>query len=224
MTSTFTPNKSIERPASGDYDNAWATPVNADWTIIDTALGGVTTIDVTGFGAESLHLTLTQYQPPNLEFTGTISGQLLVLVPLNVGGIWSISNATTGAFNLFFNVSTGPSPSILCPPGQRTLVISDGTNIALADTTGAAAAVAASEAFATAADVVVLSTAEAFATSAANAAQAAAVATAANANNLTSGTVANARLNNVGIGPGVIIQADPGGTPTGPAGTLWLYY
>ena len=29
MASTFTPNKDLEMPASGDYENAWATPLNA---------------------------------------------------------------------------------------------------------------------------------------------------------------------------------------------------
>ena len=39
MTSTFTTNKSIEKPANGDYVNDWNVPVNADWDIIDQAFG-----------------------------------------------------------------------------------------------------------------------------------------------------------------------------------------
>ncbi len=41
---------------------------------------------------------------------------------------------------------------------------------------------------------------------------------------ITSGTVAAARLPNVGTMPGVTIQADPGGTPSGSVGQLFLYY
>ena len=38
MTSTFTPNKNIEKPAFNDYVDGWDVPVNSDFTIIDTAL------------------------------------------------------------------------------------------------------------------------------------------------------------------------------------------
>lgn len=48
--------------------------------------------------------------------------------------------------------------------------------------------------------------------------------TALNGSNVSSGTVAAARLPLIGSLAGVIIQADPGGTPTGPAGTMWFYY
>jgi hypothetical protein len=39
-----------------------------------------------------------------------------------------------------------------------------------------------------------------------------------------SGTVPNSHLPNVGLMPGVVIQADPGGTPSGAPGTMYLYY
>jgi len=38
------------------------------------------------------------------------------------------------------------------------------------------------------------------------------------------GTVPNSHLPNVASGPGVTIQADPGGTPSGAAGSIWFYY
>src|SRR5882672_4992172 len=95
MASTFTTNKGIEKPAAGDYVNAWAPPVNADWDDIDTALGGTTTISVTGVTAGNYALTLVQYRPINIEFTGTLSANVGYFIPTGVGGIWSISNATT---------------------------------------------------------------------------------------------------------------------------------
>ena len=35
MPSTFTTNKSIEKPSAGSYNNTWSVPVNADWDDID---------------------------------------------------------------------------------------------------------------------------------------------------------------------------------------------
>lgn len=44
------------------------------------------------------------------------------------------------------------------------------------------------------------------------------------ASQIVSGTIANARLPNVGAMPGVTIQSDPGGTPSGAVGAIFLYY
>ncbi len=150
MTSTFTPNKSIEQPASGDYVNAWAAPVNANWSDIDTALGGTTAISVTGVVAGTYTLTLSQYRPINIEFTGTISGNIVYQLPVGIGGYWTVSNATTGSFLLSFAIASGNS--IVIPAG-RTLISSDGAKVAIADSATytyaaaqAAAALAAAEA------------------------------------------------------------------------------
>jgi hypothetical protein len=47
---------------------------------------------------------------------------------------------------------------------------------------------------------------------------------ASNATNLTSGAVPAGRLPNIGLMPGITIQADPGGTPSGAVGDMWFYY
>jgi hypothetical protein len=52
----------------------------------------------------------------------------------------------------------------------------------------------------------------------------AAVAASGSASDLSSGTVANARLPNIASMPGVTIQSDPGGTPSGSAGQMFFYY
>jgi hypothetical protein len=219
---SFTPNKNLQMPASGSFNNAWAAPVNLNWSEIDTALGGNSQIDVTGVASGEYTLTLAQYLPPDIAFVGTLGGNLVYAVPTGVGGTWTINNATTGAFTITFSVVGGVGPVIA--QGFRSLVVSNGVNAGLADTSGPSQAQSNAEAFATAADVVVTTNANTFATNAANTAQANAETFSAIASNLSSGTVPNAQLPNVGIGPGVIIQADPGGTPSGPPGTLWLYY
>ncbi len=130
MTSTFSTNKGLEEPASGDYVNAWASPVNGNWSAIDQALGGTTSISVTGISAPTTTLTLIQYRPPNIEFTGTLGTNLNYQIPTGVGGMWSISNGTTGAFNLTFSIAAGNSLTL---GAGRTLIISDGATVALAD-------------------------------------------------------------------------------------------
>ena len=129
MTSTFTTNKSLEKPASGDYVNAWASPVNSDWDAIDASLGGTTGISVNGISTPTITLALSQYRPPNIEFSGTLSANLTYQVPTGVGGYWTVKNATTGNFTLSFGVAAGNS---LVLASGRTLVISNGAIVEVA--------------------------------------------------------------------------------------------
>jgi len=129
VTSTFSTNKGLEEPASGDYVNAWATPVNANWTSIDTALGGTTSISVTGISAPTTTLTLTQYRPPNIEFTGTLGANLNYQIPTGIGGLWSINNGTSGAFTVTFSIAAGNSLTLAA---GRTLVVSNGATVSVA--------------------------------------------------------------------------------------------
>ena len=207
MASSFTINKHIEEPASGDFVNAWASPVNANWTLIDTALGGTTTISVTGVAAGGYALTLAQYQPLNIEFTGSFSANISYFIPTGVGGIWSVSNNTTpvGAPVLEFFIAAGNG--IALPPG-RSLIVSDGADVFLAQTLT----------FSRLTDMIsngqvpqsaVTQWQSALSISGAQ---------------ITSGTVPNAHLPNPGVGPGVTIAADPGTTPTGAAGQIFYYF
>jgi hypothetical protein len=195
--------------------------VNSDWTAIDNSFGGHTNIDVTGVTAGTYALSIAQYQPPLIHWTGPLSGNLIYVLPSGVGGFWCLFNNTTGAFTLSFASAGGQVIPIT--QGLGLLAFCDGAGFVF-DNQAPIAAQANAEAFATAADAVVLSSAESFASSAAATAQSNAIATAADASNLSSGTVPNAQLPNIGLMPGVIIQADPGGTPTGPPGTIWFFY
>jgi hypothetical protein len=219
-----TPNKNLIEPANGSFTNDWDVPVNANWTSIDAAFGGNTIINITGLAPGTYALTVSQYQPPNIVFTGTLTASVTFVLPVGVGGVWSVKNSTTGAFNIIFGV-TGGGQVAIPQGGLRSIVISDGAfDTGFADSAQIAGAIVTAEAFATAADAVVLASAESFASAASATAQSNAETFSKNASNLSSGTVPNAQLPNIGLMPGVIIQADPGGTPTGPPGTMWLFF
>jgi hypothetical protein len=217
-----TPNKNLIEPANGSFTNDWDVPVNSNWTSIDTAFGGNSVINVTGVTAGTYALTIAQYEPPIIIFDGTITGNLVYVLPAGVGGIWSVQNITTGAFTLTFAVSGGTGFAIT--QGFRTLLMSDGFGTDSADSAAVAIAQGNAETFATAADAVVLASAESFASSAAATAQSNAEAFARNGSNINAGTVSAANLPLIGNLGGVTIQADPGGTPTGVAGDMFFYY
>lgn len=132
MPSTFSTNKTFEMPANGSYVDDWNIPLNAVIDEIDTCFGGSAPISVTGLGAGSEEFTLAQYQPPNIEFTGVLSGNLVYFLPTGIGGVWTVSNATTGAYTLGFGILGGNTFTL--PQGQRSQLVSDGASVALTQT------------------------------------------------------------------------------------------
>lgn len=127
MASTYTTNKSIEKPANGDYVNTWSTPVNSDWDIIDASLGGTTTLNATG-ASGTVTLSTSQYRPPTIIITGVLTANVTYRIPSGVGGHWVVYNNTSGSFTITVD-SGGGGTSTVVPQGFRVLVYSDGTNV-----------------------------------------------------------------------------------------------
>lgn len=133
MVSTVTTNKSIEKPASGDYPNAWAAPINTDWDIIDQALGSTTSLNAT---AGSVTLTSTQYRSLFIGISGAISASVTYTIPSTVGGQWIVYNSTTdasgGPWTITF-ASGGGGTSVVVPRLTRMVIVSNGTDISILD-------------------------------------------------------------------------------------------
>jgi len=133
MISTFTTNKSIEKPGNGDYVNNWDTPVNKDWDIIDRAFGGVQILNPTSVSG-SVTLTTTQYQAPilivgaSISSPATLTANVTYVIPSGIGGVWTVYNHTTGSFTITF-ASAGGGSSVILAQGYVTTIYSDGTNI-----------------------------------------------------------------------------------------------
>ena len=141
MASSFTTNKSIEKPTYNDYaanPTGWSGAVNADWDIIDKAFGGILSLNATG-SVGTVALTATQAQNLIITITGTMTGNAIYTLPLNtaasavVGGQWIVYNNTSGSFTVTFSPVSGGGTSVVCAQGKRTIIYSDGTNIAVAD-------------------------------------------------------------------------------------------
>jgi len=125
MVSTFTTAKRIEQPANNDYVNSWDIPVNANWAIIDNALGGVATVNLTGVSGGRT-LAVAEYQPLKIIATGVLTAAVNLFVPAGVGGLWVVRNNTTGAFPLTI-VSSAGGAAIPITAGTNTMVTCDGS-------------------------------------------------------------------------------------------------
>ena len=133
MVSSYTTNKRIEKPANGDYNNTWSTPVNSDWDIIDRAFGGTTTLNAVS-ASGTVALTVNQYQAPIIAIQGLQSANINYQLPAGVGGFWFVFNNASGSgFSTIFS-SAGGGSTVTLAQGRTTAVICDGTNVGLADT------------------------------------------------------------------------------------------
>ena len=123
MTTT---NKGLTEPANGSL--SWDTPLNANFGIIDSALGSTTSLNVTSVTTTQT-LTAAQYQSMIIAFTGTLSANLIYQVPSGVGGQWIVTNAATGAFTITFRTAAAGTSTVIPQGTNGVRVYSNGTNV-----------------------------------------------------------------------------------------------
>jgi hypothetical protein len=75
-------------------------------------------------------LTLTSAQGANIiqEYTGTLTSNQIVVLPSTVQ-LYSLQNATSGAFTLTFKTAVVGGSTVSVGQGQTALVVCDGTNV-----------------------------------------------------------------------------------------------
>lgn len=136
MASTFTTNKYLEEPGTNDQVNTWGATLNSNFSRIDSAFGGTTSINLNGVTgnldlANSYPLPSTapySYIGGVIILSGTPSGIVNIRVPSGVGGVWSIYANFGGSYAVNF-LSIGGGTSVPLVQGYNNQVMSDGTNI-----------------------------------------------------------------------------------------------
>jgi microcystin-dependent protein len=135
-----TVNTGIIVPLTGADVDLWGElDVNPNMVAIDGMFGGIQTIAVTnvpvtltspaGFVATPTPGP-TQAQNRVLRFTGALSGNVGVTLPLP--GVYVIENLTTGNFILFFQSLIG-TETISIDQGARQTIYNDGANVRFVD-------------------------------------------------------------------------------------------
>ena len=129
MASSYTTNKTLEKPGNGDYVDTWNVPVNGDMDVIDQAFGGNTSLNATSGSAT---LSATQYRSLLLSISGAISANVIYTIPSGIGGEWIVRNTTTDSVGGPWTVtiaSAGGGTSVTLDRNVNFLLFSDGTNI-----------------------------------------------------------------------------------------------
>jgi microcystin-dependent protein len=118
-----TVNRKLSIPATGSEVGIWGSnDLNPNSAILDSILGSVVTLNLTGSGP--LALTDVQQQVAVIRLTGILTGNVAVTV--TEPAFWIIDNQTSGNFAVTIGGATGNV--IATPQGSRYEVCYDGTN------------------------------------------------------------------------------------------------
>lgn len=97
-----------------------------------TAVDAQTMLSLSVAGSSNVTLTAAQSRHAILNLTGTLTGNINVVVPTWAGRVWVVVNGTAGAFTL--TVKTSAGTGIAVTQGKVAILICDGTNVAVAFT------------------------------------------------------------------------------------------
>jgi len=137
MASTFSP-LGIELQATGENAGTWGTKTNTNLEIVEQIAGGFTQQSIAG-GAQTTTLSVSDGSTGAtlahrmIEFTGTISGNQIVTIPLDVQTFYFLKNSTSGSHTVQFKYVSGSGDSFtFAATDKGTKIIfasaNDGTN------------------------------------------------------------------------------------------------
>ena len=116
MASTYTP-LGVELQATGENAGTWGTKTNTNLQILEQIAGGYVAKSIAG-GAQTTTLSVSdgstgaELSHRMIEFTGTITGNQIVTIPLDVQTFYFLRNSTSGSYTVQFKYVTGSGSSV----------------------------------------------------------------------------------------------------------------
>jgi hypothetical protein len=115
MASTYTP-LGVELQATGENAGTWGNKTNVNLQVIEQIAGGFTQQALTSGG--TVALTSTDAGTGDvlahrvIEFTGSLSGNAVVTIPLDVQNFYLLRNSSSGAYTVQFKYTSGSGSSV----------------------------------------------------------------------------------------------------------------
>ena len=136
MASTYTP-LGVELQATGENAGTWGTKTNTNLQIIEQISGGYIAKSIAGGAQTALSVSDgsagAELAHRMIEFTGSITGNQIVTIPLDVQTFYFLRNSTSGAYTVQFKYASGSGDSFTFSATDKGDAIvfataSDGTN------------------------------------------------------------------------------------------------
>jgi len=137
MASTYTA-LGVELMATGENAGTWGTKTNTNLNIIEQISGGYSAQSIAG-GAQTTALSVSDgstgavMSHRMIEFTGSITGNQIVTIPLDAQTFYFLRNSTSGAYTVQFKYASGSGDTFTFSATEKSDAIlfataNDGTN------------------------------------------------------------------------------------------------
>ena len=115
MASTYSP-LGVEYQATGENAGTWGTKTNTNLEIIEQIAGGFTQQALTSGGTVTLAVsdgsTGAVMSHRVIEFTGSLSGNAVVTIPLDTQNFYFLRNSSSGSYTVQFKYASGSGSSV----------------------------------------------------------------------------------------------------------------
>jgi len=118
--------------ATGENSGTWGQITNTNLLILEQAIGGYSSIALNATTGATLTFSngaLSNGKDAVIKLTGTITGNVNVVIPDSVEKTYIIENATSGSFSVTVKTSSGTGVTWSATDKGKKMVYSDGTNV-----------------------------------------------------------------------------------------------
>jgi len=132
MANSTSANLKLTVQATGENSGTWGQITNTNLLILEQAIGGYSAITVNATTGATLTYSngaLSNGKDAVIKLTGTITGNIDVVIPDSVEKTYIVENGTSGAFTVTFKTSSGTGVTWGSTDKGTKMVYSDGTNV-----------------------------------------------------------------------------------------------
>jgi hypothetical protein len=132
MVSSYSTDLKLELMVTGENAGAWGDITNTNLIILQQAIAGYQTVALNATTGATLTFTngaLSDGKNAVIELTGTITGNVSVIIPDGIEKTYLVKNNTTGAYTVQIKTTSGTGPTFATTDKGIKLVYADGTNV-----------------------------------------------------------------------------------------------
>jgi hypothetical protein len=132
MVSSYSTDLKLELMVTGENAGTWGDITNTNLVILQQAISGYQTVALNATTGATLTFTngaLSDGKNAVIELTGTITGNVSVIIPDGIEKTYLVKNNTTGSFTVQIKTTSGTGPTFAAADKGIKLVYSNGTNV-----------------------------------------------------------------------------------------------
>jgi hypothetical protein len=132
MVSSYSTDLKLELMVTGENAGTWGDITNTNLVILQQAIAGYQTVALNATTGATLTFTngaLSDGKNAVIELTGTITGNVSVIIPDGIEKTYLVKNNTVGSFTVQIKTTSGTGPTFAAADKGIKLVYSNGTDV-----------------------------------------------------------------------------------------------